>query len=108
MRERLLIIIHLRRGLHELDSASKVFAMAYRLALIFVFIVTQFANAAPGRMDTPAGVAKAIEGIRVEDVAWRKIAWKSCLLEGLAEARRTGKPLMIWCYIDRPVGDTRC
>ena len=57
---------------------------------------------------TEAGMETAIEGIRAEDVAWRKIAWKSCLLEGLAEARRTGKPLMIWCYIDRPVGDTRC
>jgi hypothetical protein len=82
--------------------------MKIRLTILLGLIASHIAIAAEGRLDTPARVAKAIEGIRVEDVAWRKIAWKSCLLEGLAEARRTGKPLMIWCYIDRPVGDTRC
>jgi hypothetical protein len=82
--------------------------MKIRLTILLSLITSHFAIAAEGRMDTPARVAKAIEGIRAEDVAWRKIAWKSCLLEGLAEARRTGRPLMIWCYIDRPVGDTRC
>ena len=82
--------------------------MKIRLTILLSLITSHFGIAVEGRMDTPARVAKAIEGIRAEDVAWRKIAWKSCLLEGLAEARRTGKPLMIWCYIDRPVGDTRC
>ena len=82
--------------------------MKIRLTILLGLIASHIGIAAEGRLDTPARVAKAIEGIRVEDVAWRKIAWKSCLLEGLAEARRTGKPLMIWCYIDRPVGDTRC
>ena len=75
----------------------------YTLMLLFAASL----NAAP-RLDSPEAIAKRIATIRVDDVAWRKIAWKSCLLEGLAEGRRTGKPLMIWCYIDRPVGDTRC
>ena len=76
-----------------------------RLALLFLFTATL--PAAP-RLDSPARIAERIKTIRSDDVAWRKIAWKSCLLDGLAEARRTGKPLMVWCYIDRPVGDTRC
>ena len=67
-------------------------------------------HAAPakGPLDTPAAISDRIKSIRADSVSWRKIAWKSCLLEGLAEAQQTGKPLMIWCYIDRPVGDTRC
>ena len=77
----------------------------FRLTLLFLFAATL--PAAP-RLDSPARIAERIKTIRSDDVAWRKIAWKSCLLEGLAEARRTGKPLMVWCYIDRPLGDTRC
>ena len=77
----------------------------FRFTLLFLFATTL--PAAPP-LDSPARIAEHIKSIRSDDVAWRKIAWKSCLLEGLAEARRTGKPLMVWCYIDRPVGDTRC
>ncbi len=60
---------------------------------------------------TPAAVDSLrakIKALGVPDVAWRKIPWKSCLLEGLRESQRTRKPLMLWVFIDRPVGDTRC
>ena len=63
--------------------------------------------AAP-RLGSPAAIEEKIRAIRADGVSWRKIAWKPCLLEGLTEAQRTGKPLILWCYIDRPVDDTRC
>ena len=80
----------------------------FRLTLLFLFAATLPAAPPKDRLSSPAAIAARIKTIRANDVAWRNIAWKSCLLEGLAEARRTGKPLMVWCYIDRPVGDTRC
>ena len=49
-----------------------------------------------------------VVALRVEDVAWRRIPWKSCLVEGLRESRLLNKPLMLWVFIDRPVDDTRC
>ena len=49
-----------------------------------------------------------VESLRVESVAWRRIPWKSCLLEGLAEARSKGRPALLWVFIDRPVDDGRC
>ncbi len=49
-----------------------------------------------------------IAALQAPDVAWRRIAWKSCLLDGLLEARRTKKPLLLWVFIDRPVDDARC
>ncbi len=49
-----------------------------------------------------------VQALRVPDVAWRQIPWKTCMLEGLLEARRTQRPLMLWCQIDRPTDDTRC
>jgi len=49
-----------------------------------------------------------IATMRVEDVAWRKIDWRTCLLDGLGESRAEDKPIILWVFIDRPVDDKRC
>jgi hypothetical protein len=49
-----------------------------------------------------------IDALRAPRVAWREIAWKSCLLEGLAESRAKNKPVLLWIFIDRPIDDARC
>jgi hypothetical protein len=57
---------------------------------------------------TPAALKAEIEALKSSRVAWRKIAWKSCLLEGLKESRARKKPLLLWVFIDRPIDDARC
>ena len=42
------------------------------------------------------------------DVAWKKIEWKTCLLDGLRASRDEQKPVMLWVFIDRPIDDERC
>ena len=49
-----------------------------------------------------------INALRVPKVAWRGIDWKTCLLEGLREARARNKPALLWVFIDRPIDDERC
>ena len=49
-----------------------------------------------------------IAALKPARVAWREIGWKSCLLEGLRESRATGKPVLLWVFIDRPTDDARC
>ena len=49
-----------------------------------------------------------INGLKAPKVAWREIGWKSCLLEGLREARAKNKPALLWVFIDRPIDDERC
>jgi hypothetical protein len=49
-----------------------------------------------------------IEHLKAPQVAWRQIAWKSCLIEGLKESREKKKPVLLWVFIDRPVDDARC
>ena len=49
-----------------------------------------------------------IAALKKEDVAWRKIAWKTCLLDGLKASREQNKPVMLWIFIDRPIDDERC
>jgi hypothetical protein len=70
-------------------------------------------GAAPAQEPAPAPADEAtlrsrIAAITVADVAWRAIPWKTCLLEGLVQAQRERKPLLVWCQIDRPADDTRC
>jgi hypothetical protein len=36
---------------------------------------------------TPESLRADIDALKAAKVAWREIAWKSCLLEGLKEAR---------------------
>ena len=62
----------------------------------------------PSRPVTPSSVKAEIEALQAPHVAWRQIAWKSCLLEGLKESRSTGKPALLWVFIDRPADDERC
>ena len=57
---------------------------------------------------TPEVLKAEIEALKAPKVAWREIAWKSCLLEGLKESREKKKPVLLWVFIDRPIDDARC
>ena len=57
---------------------------------------------------TPEALKAEIDALKSSKVAWREIAWKSCLLEGLKESREKKKPVLLWVFIDRPTDDARC
>ena len=59
----------------------------------FLFVVVFVAPIAA--QDAPVSVTELhakIEELKVPDVAWREIPWKSCLLEGLRKSQRTKRP----------------
>ena len=95
-------------------SLAKSISLTKTISLAISSLIVWLALAATsrGNPEDDSGRARVlaarIEALKVPDVAWRKIPWKSCVLEGLEESRRTGKPLMLWVFIDRPVDDTRC
>jgi hypothetical protein len=64
--------------------------------------------AAEKKPATPEALKAEVEALKVARVAWREIAWKSCLLEGLRESRQKKKPVLLWVFIDRPIDDARC
>jgi hypothetical protein len=49
-----------------------------------------------------------IDALRPASHVWREIAWKSCPLEALTEAREKNKPVIFWVYLGDPSGDDRC
>ena len=82
--------------------------------LLFSAVVAMTVAAQSGRSTaqqpqrTRDDVQRQVEALKKEDVAWRKIDWKTCLLDGLQESRKQGKPLVLWVFIDRPIDDERC
>ena len=83
-------------------------AVAIVVALLASAAWTQ-ADAPPAKKSlTPEALKAEIESLKVDKVAWREIAWKSCLLEGLEESRAKKKPVLLWIFIDRPIDDARC
>lgn len=64
----------------------------------------------PAMLDasSPDELNAMVDGLRAPDVAWRKIPWKTCLLEGVRESRDQKKPIILWVFIDLPVDDKRC
>ena len=71
-------------------------------------LVAALAGAEPAKRSTPEALQAEIDGLKAAKVAWREIAWKDCLLEGLKEARTKNKPALLWVFIDRPFDDARC
>lgn len=46
-----------------------------------------------------------IDALKI-DAPWSKIPWKTCLVDAFAEARRDGKPVLVWALGGDPEG--RC
>jgi len=69
---------------------------------------TQPSQVAEKKPATPEALKAEIEALKVAQVAWREIAWKNCLLQGLKESREKKKPVLLWVFIDRPIDDGRC
>ena len=80
--------------------------------VVLGIVAVLFAGSASGQESkkpaTPEALKADIEALKAPKVAWREIAWKSCLLEGLREARAQNKPALLWVFIDRPIDDARC
>ena len=100
---------HMKEGKHE--AAEKVLDEALRA------LEGEAPDKPSGKADVPAlpersrslqDLEAEIDALRVKDVAWRKIDWRICLLEGLKESRAKRKPVILWIFIDRPIDDERC
>ena len=87
----------------------KSMTVAASVALLFSGIAQAQEAPRPAQKAPPPDALKAeIEALKAPKVAWREIAWKSCLLEGLKESRAKNKPALLWVFIDRPIDDARC
>ena len=90
---------------------NNILALGYWGLIVAFWIAT----ASAGDSAKPAKQTKSrerlladVESLHVQQVAWRSIPWKTCLLEGIRESRKQHKPIVLWIFIDRPIDDERC
>jgi Spy/CpxP family protein refolding chaperone len=85
----------------KVEAAEKLVDEALKL-------IQEGASAVKETPKSPEEVRTEVNGLQKEDVAWRHIEWKTCLLDGLKASREQSKPIMLWVFIDRPIDDERC
>lgn len=56
----------------------------------------------------PDALKAEIEALKPAQLAWQEIQWKTCLLEGLKEAREKKKPILLWVVGPGEALDGRC
>ena len=54
-----------------------------------------------------SAIEREVRAMRPEMSAWREIEWDTCLLEGLAQSREQGKPVLLWVFLHNP-NEERC
>jgi len=87
----------------------KSVAVVGSVALLFINIAWAEDVTSPAKKAaTPEALQAEIQALKPAKVAWRGIAWRSCLLEGLQESREKNRPVLLWVFIDRPADDARC
>ena len=93
-------------------SSIKESKMIMQRLVVLGIAAVLIAGPASGQDSKKAASAESlkaqIDALKAAKPAWREIAWKSCLLEGLREARGQNKPALLWVFIDRPIDDARC
>jgi hypothetical protein len=92
-----------------MNGTKTALRAAAGLVMATVLVARAEEPAKPARKaGTPEALLAEIDSLKSPKVAWREIAWKSCLLEGLNESRAKNKPVLLWVFIDRPIDDARC
>jgi hypothetical protein len=57
---------------------------------------------------SPDALKAEIEALMPAKLAWKEIQWKTCLLEGLKEAREKKKPILLWVVGPGEALEGRC
>jgi hypothetical protein len=88
-------------------NAKMGFLMGGLLVILSVVTWAQTSPVADKKAATPDALKGEIEALRDAKVAWRKVEWRTCLLDALNEVAREKKPLFLWVLGGAPA-DGRC
>ena len=84
------------------------FATSMLLASLFSMGWNQARPVPVTEAASPEALKAEIEALKPAQLAWREIKWRTCLLEGLKEAREKKKPILLWVVGPGDALDGRC
>ena len=82
--------------------------LAVSLFLLAGMVSAQQAVSPTKKALTLEALQAEIESLRPAKLAWREIPWRSCLLEGLREARAKQRPVVLWAFGNGNPSEERC
>jgi hypothetical protein len=77
------------------------------IALLWAGVAWAGEPQSPAKAFTPEILQADIDALKPAQHTWRAIAWKTCPLEALKEAREQKKPVIVWVFLGIPT-DERC
>ena len=94
---------------HEMKKANRKKIAEQQLQRILQHIQKERAKQSSDTKTTsPKKLEELVNSLQAKDVAWKKIQWKTSLIEGIKASRKAKKPIILWVFIDRPIDDERC
>jgi hypothetical protein len=57
---------------------------------------------------SPEALEEELSALEPPRLVWREINWRSCLLDGIREARAQKKPILLWAFINSDPAEERC
>jgi len=85
----------------------KLLILSGLAALLAGIAWAQESTSPANKAATPEALKADIEALKPARHVWREIAWKTCPLEALKEAREQKKPVIVWVFLGLPT-DERC
>ena len=78
------------------------------LGIVAVLCASSASGQDSKRPASPEALQAEIEALKPAQLAWREIQWRTCLLDGLKEAREKKKPILLWVVGPGDALDGRC
>ena len=76
------------------------------LALALTGPVATLRSESPAQ--SPDGLRQEIIALQPDNLVWREIDWRYCLLEGIRDSREQKKPILLWAFINSDPAEERC
>ena len=75
---------------------------------LLAFAALVFPAHAKAATDSPQAFEEELSALAPPRLVWREIKWRSCLLDGIREARAQKKPILLWAFINSDPAEERC
>ena len=75
---------------------------------MLTFLTLALAQSISTAVKSPAEIDAQIVALQPKKLAWRQISWETCLFMGMKQSQESGKPIILWAFINHDPTEERC